>query len=1251
MNTTKATTLLFLFLVKTLLIAQEAEDSEDEFFPSIDVTNAIQRLNHQPDLYTGTNAISIPLTSIQTGYNSSLDINLNYRSKGVKIAETAGWVGVDWSITDFGVISISKQGGSHIYSVNFSVPGYSGKFEVDWVAHSAEALNNSATIENIVVEYGEVTLSLPPSVFGYTILPYTNYEQANRDFSIKTPTHNVYFSHSDSDIQTWEAVHEGSGVSIPDFSFHGVPSNAEVPLFNEYGAENSTKKPSAFYPTKIEHLNSKSPVYLEYDQLLVEAPKIIIPSPSVTSDVVNNNGLFIYHGKLQGSPHAFIKPILKRIYTDTDLVEFETEEVLDGITTYGRLLKKIIHSKNHETIEGLNYQDGSRKYTREREAYPIKIYQFDYEMHDGVSPNLGVMVGANSIENDLFNLAKDYAELTKRRPFLSAIEEITKDEQKASFRHTMDYYDPTKLTYHSRYHSPEVSPFGHLWKPSNADDHELMSYLYFYLSSDYGIDFNDNIKGADLVINDLGELMFDVYWNYRFGHNPYNKEVLDKIWLFTDGMESYNLPNRTTREENPIVLDGEYNVSIPDFSELHFGMLKTLTYPQGNSIEFEYENRSYGALLSNKTTKHTDGSIKKSTDYTYEESALPLGYLKTSVFPSTTSNSQGNITHHHWAASFNGPIVYTDPVGHGIVREKIQGGSEVVRYYTTAKDYDNIREKRLNPVGKYVYTDFLDIWLKKAVREEINNDSYFGNDVDGNMNSIGSVFDPLPIGHVVSMQEKRGLLKRIEYKNSQGELLSSTDQIYDFFEYDKVLTSSIVVSHLDYWRAFISFVNQPLIHPRIKTSIETRYFPKKNQEIIVEDNTYYYDNDVFFKLATRVETIRPDGAQISKVYTGSNYAVSSETKYTNGVFNYRKEYSDFINLKAVSNGIDYGNGYIDLKKADFNNIGLLRYYPSSMTVRSPGKGMDITTYAYDERQNVIETRNAAGVTKINYDERDRPIETLKDEVHTYYEYDDDFGMPIRLKDDDENIVRQQEFNIRKTPIITLDGPDKLCDNEYGSFTIAVSGENDTGVTPIDFFSINYHNLINNSINNVFDGSSSRTFNFKMDGSETKELEVTAYDSQGNYLSSDSEIINPLELNWSVNVESGGFTVIQEPIDSDCFYTVDDEDIVLQTIWLEYSEDEFITDDPDMPWYDDDDDFKRSHYGYNKVFLEKVNRLGNIHEYNSNGIRYVSMFYFNSESDLVDYYFDLKDEGRGRIILHLETVTIDGLSHHFKQEIE
>jgi hypothetical protein len=65
--------------------------------------------NFQVNLYTGVLPVNIPLC-ILSGRGINLPINANYHAKGIRVGETASWIGLGWSLDAGGVITRSVRG-------------------------------------------------------------------------------------------------------------------------------------------------------------------------------------------------------------------------------------------------------------------------------------------------------------------------------------------------------------------------------------------------------------------------------------------------------------------------------------------------------------------------------------------------------------------------------------------------------------------------------------------------------------------------------------------------------------------------------------------------------------------------------------------------------------------------------------------------------------------------------------------------------------------------------------------------------------------------------------------------------------------------------------------------------------------------------------------------------------------------------------------------------------------------------------
>ena len=104
--------LLLILVVSTLLIcrvsAQSIADIQmPKILPPAPDAAALGKYGQIPvDKSTGIPSISIPLYEIKTP-RFTLPISLSYHSSGIKVDETASWVGIGWSLNAGGVVTRS----------------------------------------------------------------------------------------------------------------------------------------------------------------------------------------------------------------------------------------------------------------------------------------------------------------------------------------------------------------------------------------------------------------------------------------------------------------------------------------------------------------------------------------------------------------------------------------------------------------------------------------------------------------------------------------------------------------------------------------------------------------------------------------------------------------------------------------------------------------------------------------------------------------------------------------------------------------------------------------------------------------------------------------------------------------------------------------------------------------------------------------------------------------------------------------
>ena len=102
--------LITITLAFSCIYCQPNNSLTKDYTPPSPNTGALFKFNDIPvSLYTGTPNISIPLVNISDG-PISVPVSLSYHASGLKVAETASWVGAGWALNAGGTIHRQIQG-------------------------------------------------------------------------------------------------------------------------------------------------------------------------------------------------------------------------------------------------------------------------------------------------------------------------------------------------------------------------------------------------------------------------------------------------------------------------------------------------------------------------------------------------------------------------------------------------------------------------------------------------------------------------------------------------------------------------------------------------------------------------------------------------------------------------------------------------------------------------------------------------------------------------------------------------------------------------------------------------------------------------------------------------------------------------------------------------------------------------------------------------------------------------------------
>jgi len=272
-----------------------------------------------------------------------------------------------------------------------------------------------------------------------------------------------------------------------------------------------------------------------------------------------------------------------------------------------------------------------------------------------------------------------------RRAFLTGIEEYNEQETTPIRTWSFDYYSPGSL--------PQRLSF-----KQNAwgfyTDYESLGSKFFDLvdfTSMPEIGYNPN---KDVYANEVGAV-----------EDNFINQIPCEYFKGAETSEYKNLIEQDRRKGSTQVVAG---------------MLKSITYPMGNSTEFKYASRPYGNLLSKVIDRNNDGTEVKSVRYTYEDGTIPLAgknyiAIKENVGWDWTNYYNSpikKIIHYSNGAYFN----YEQPLFKKVTTY-LYGGEKVVDVYTTAADpidadpqglgFDNLPAEvfRYIPMDSIIYTD------------------------------------------------------------------------------------------------------------------------------------------------------------------------------------------------------------------------------------------------------------------------------------------------------------------------------------------------------------------------------------------------------------------------------------------------------------------------------------------------------------------------------------------------------------------
>ncbi len=217
--------------------------------------------------HTGIPNIDIPLYTVTNG-SLKLPISLSYHASGLKVQETASWVGAGWSLNAGGVITRTVVGGPDEYNTNSAQTELKGHFS-DYGYNNYMQFNGQ---QQAWVDFANGRLDGEPDLFFFNFNGYVGkfYFRDDRtpilvpeaDFKIVP----IYVEHSGQSIQ-------GFIITTPDgvkYSFGRTPGftgadpvETTIPVNSQTGASTATVI-SSWYLNKISTADGIFNITLNY---------------------------------------------------------------------------------------------------------------------------------------------------------------------------------------------------------------------------------------------------------------------------------------------------------------------------------------------------------------------------------------------------------------------------------------------------------------------------------------------------------------------------------------------------------------------------------------------------------------------------------------------------------------------------------------------------------------------------------------------------------------------------------------------------------------------------------------------------------------------------------------------------------------------------------------------------------------------------------------------------------------------------
>lgn len=328
---TRLSYLSVLFFVINVARAQEVP----ELIPPTPTAYSLTRYGDTPiSLYNGTPQINIPIWTATEG-DITLPISLSYRASGIKVEETASWVGLGWALNAGGVITRSIKGQPETY-----MHGPIRKnFPRDLISNELDSFIFSLNSGNFY--------DTEPDVFNYNFNGYTG------QFFFDENRNAVLAEHNDLEIYWETAVNPSDSGS----SFRIIEPNGFTYFFDM--GENTGFEQTSWYLSRIESpkKNSMTFSYTSEDYITHSREnEYMIYNQAGAIREHENNDVFInhFHGKrlteINSGTGSWQIAFSEKLESRKDVLGFANDNA--------KALEKITIFDTNKTIKQFNFETG-----------------------------------------------------------------------------------------------------------------------------------------------------------------------------------------------------------------------------------------------------------------------------------------------------------------------------------------------------------------------------------------------------------------------------------------------------------------------------------------------------------------------------------------------------------------------------------------------------------------------------------------------------------------------------------------------------------------------------------------------------------------------------------------------------------------------------------------------------------------------------------------------------------------------------